>query len=80
MFGKNEVSLKPTDLDYSQIVKTQAGIESNTFELTATKIDSLAKAFKSIGEIDFNTIAFQMRNKMPMTIRNLKTSSVLFEE
>ncbi|KDR94362.1 hypothetical protein SAMN02745945_02373 [Peptoclostridium litorale DSM 5388] len=77
LLGKNETSLQPSGSDYSQILRFQTGTESNTFALTASKAGSLAAALKNIGELDFNVVAFQMKNQIPMTIKNIESSSVL---
>ena len=77
LLGKNETSLQPSDSDYSQILRSQTGTESNTFAIAASKADSLAAALKNIGELDFNVVAFQIRNQIPMTIKNIESSSLL---
>ncbi len=76
LLGKNEISLKPSELDYSHILKSQTNSESNAFAITASKVDSLAAALKNIGELDFSIVALQMKNQMPMTIKNIEASSL----
>ena len=80
---KDLLTLVERDIDFKiekieQVIfgKRQVGILDNA-ENTVKLVDEISKistVFKEIGKLDFNTIAFQMKRNIPMTLMNFKES------
>ena len=48
-------------------------------QATVDSIDTISKAFKEIGKLDFNTVALQIKRNIPMTISNMQKSSAFLD-
>ena len=69
IFGKREAISMNTieDITYSA---------SEITKVTADGIGNISTAFRDIGKLDFNTIAFQIKRNIPMTIMNMQKTTL----
>ncbi len=70
---KDLVGMFKQELDF-QIEKIEENQNTQTLNTSMGRINRLSQLFGTMKELDFNVVAFQMRNNIPITLRNLQSS------
>lgn len=73
---ERNVDFKISKIEQVILNKDQV-LSSNTNTLNS--IDNISTAFKEIGKLNFNTIAFQMKENIPMTIINIRDNQEVLQ-
>lgn len=74
---ENDMNFKITTIEENMKNMMNENSNDELLNNTVNTIDKLSQVFNNLKNLNFNTIAFQIRNKIPMTLKSLEYSHLL---